>query len=83
MYLPIVCLAVFIIFWLLQKCDLLPEWMQCPNSEEGMTAAADDYKYNKALRKMTLQQRQDTRADEDLFDRAAELKWPTSYPLWE
>ena len=76
MYLPIVCLAVFIIFLLLQKCSILPEWMQCPSSEEEMTAAVDSSKYNKVLRKMTLQQRQDTRADEDLFDRAAELNSP-------
>ena len=73
MYLPIVCLLAFMILWLLQKCGILLEWMHCPSSEEDMTKAADNYK---AIRKMTLKQRQDIRADEDLFDCAAELNIP-------
>ena len=76
MYLPIVCLVVLIILWLPRKCGVLPEWMHCPSSEEEMAKAADNYKFNKALRKMTVQQRQDTHADEDLFVRAAEINSP-------
>ena len=73
LYLPIVCLVVLMILWLLRKCGILPEWMHCPNSEEDMAKAAGNYK---AIRKMTLKQRQDTHADEDLFVRAAELNSP-------
>ena len=40
----------------------------------GMTEAADNCKYNKAIiQTTTVQQRQNTCADEDLFVRAAEL----------
>jgi hypothetical protein len=73
LYLPIVCLVALMILWLLRKCGILPEWMHCPNSEEDMAKAAGNYK---AIRKMTLKQRQDTHADEDLFVRAAELNSP-------
>ena len=76
MYLPIVCLVGLMILWLPRKCGILPEWMHCPSSEEEMIKAADNYKYNKAIQKMTLKQRQDTRADEDLFVRAAEVNSP-------
>ena len=77
MYLPIVCLVALMILWLLRKCGILPEWMHCPSSDGEMTKAADNYK---AIRKMTVQQRQDTHADEDLFIHAAELNSPPSHP---
>ena len=70
MYLPLVCLAVLMILWLLQKRGILPEWMRSLNSEEDAT------ENNISLQGMTVQQRQDTRADEDLFDRAAEPNSP-------
>ena len=75
MYLPIVCLVVLMILWLLQKGGILPEWMNCLSYEEDMTNTADA-NYNKGLWRMTPQQRKESRADEDLFVRAAELNTP-------
>ena len=71
MYAPLLVVAVFAVIWLLRRCSVMPEELQCQTTEEddpiptGHSLPGSLTPSAKKLR--------DTRVDEDLFSRASKL----------
>ena len=73
MYFPLVCLVGIVIVKFLQRYNVLPENTTCLQSQDGQSSDRESTSSSEAK---VPPQRHNTTADEDLFDRAAEINSP-------
>ena len=77
MYLPIFCVGVTITFMLLQKLGIWQEQVWFHSNEEEERRSVDTAIPRTTQRRITMKERHDMCADEDLFSRAAEPNTPS------
>lgn len=64
MYIPVVAVLLVMMYWLLRRCNVVPESFHLPRADEDVPTISHI---------MPLQKRKESCVDEDLFIRAAEL----------
>ena len=74
MYIPLGCLLILTVLWLLHKFNIIPKQFQLPSTEENESSANEIFTVVNNVKV----NRKDTCAEDDLFNRAEEMYHPPS-----